>query len=446
MKSLQPISEIGRGGFGVVERVTDDAGSVFARKTFQPAYYILDSDIDQLRLRFKREVTIQKQLGGSEIMPVLHSDLNGKFPCFVMPLADKTYEQKIIEDKVAGSVDIDAIADILNALEFLHDKGFVHRDLNPKNILHHDSRWKLSDLGAVLPPSGQTVTLTNNTVIYTESYCAPEQKNSFHRVQASADVYSFGCILHDIFGNSKRVPYGRQTAPGTIGVLIGKCTEQKPQKRPSIKILRNLLLAALVDIGGHYKVSDKQSEEWLLKVESVEMWTENELDNFANFFDGLDIEEREEGHHNEYVYSLSTPFLTKLKPEFFSKILKKDGGVVGAIVDKYCEWAKNTQFDFYFADTICACLNEIFDSGDAATKAVAATALLTLGYSHNRFHVMRCLLRKCAADKLSEDLAERLVIEIVTDEKQHQFKSCAQTVEWEIGQLHSELAKLCRTA
>src|SRR5262249_43080201 len=145
---------------------------------------------EKLRKRFKREVKIQQELGGNEILPVLACDLDDQNPWFVMPLAEKTYEDQIKEDRQTGKVDIDAIADILNGLQFLHDLGYVHRDLNPKNILLHEGHWKLSDLGAVLPPTGRSITLTEGTVIYTEQYCSPEQRSHFHSAQSSADVYS----------------------------------------------------------------------------------------------------------------------------------------------------------------------------------------------------------------------------------------------------------------
>ena len=163
-----------------------------------------------------------------------------------MPLANATYEQQIAKDKASGSVDVDAVADILNGLQHLHDLGYIHRDLNPKNILQHDGNWKLSDLGAVLPPSGHTITLTEGTIIYTEQYCSPEQRNDFHSAQPAADVYSFGCILHDIFGVPPRTPYSRHSASGPVGVLIEKCTELKPERRPTIQVLRDMLLETLV--------------------------------------------------------------------------------------------------------------------------------------------------------------------------------------------------------
>jgi len=62
---------IGRGGFGIVEEVENARGERFARKTFAPASYIPTDAYDKLRKRFNREVMIQAELGGREIMPVV---------------------------------------------------------------------------------------------------------------------------------------------------------------------------------------------------------------------------------------------------------------------------------------------------------------------------------------------------------------------------------------
>ncbi len=388
MSVFTTASEIGRGGFGVVERVRDSRGRSFARKTFLPAQHIPVDVHDKLRKRFKREVKIQEQLGGNEILPVLASDLDERNPWFVMPLAEKTYESQIKEDRRTGTVNIDAIADILNGLQYLHDLGFVHRDLNPKNILLHEGHWKLSDLGAVLPPTGHTVTLTEGTVIYTEQYCSPEQRNDFHSAQASADVYAFGCILHDIFGTPPRIPYAKHHAPGPIGIIIEKCTEPNPARRPSVKVLRKMLLETLVEVGGHCKVEDRQSEAWLKKLDQIESWGDTEYGEFAGFFADLDVTEREAGHENVWVYSLSTPFLTRLPSDALVKIVARQDGVAGAIVEKYCAWAGETGFLFHFADTVCSRLEAIFDNGTASNKATAIVALVRLGQSHPALSIL----------------------------------------------------------
>lgn len=437
------VREIGSGGFGVVEEVVNAKGEHLARKTFRPASYIPTSAHDQLRRRFKREVKIQQELGGQEILPVLDADLDIAHPWFVMPLADKTYEEQIRDDRRTGSVDIDAVADILNGLQYLHDLGFTHRDLNPKNILRHEGKWKLSDLGAVLPPAGRTVTLTENTVIYTEQYCSPEQRSDFHAALAPADVFSLGCILHDIFGfGTARTPYSQQTAPGEIGLIIEKCTEPNPARRPTVKVLRGMLLESLVEIGGHCKVEDGESESWLARLETIDAWTEEDYGDFARFFAQLDTDERTEGNHHGWVYSLSTPFLTRLHNQALAKIVARKDGVAGAIVEKYCYWVRNTPFLFGFADTVCDRLAVIFDNGTPANQAAVIAAMTELGESHNRWYVMREMLRRCGKDCTSKELARRLSIELRTEELDGAFARCVDVVSWDTDSLAPDLAKM----
>ncbi len=442
MNKYETIREIGRGGFGIVTEVRSQDGHSYARKTFQPATYIPTNAYERLRKRFRREVITQAELGGKEIMPVVDCDLDGDSPWFIMPLAEKTYEEQISEDRQTGSVNIDAVADIMNGLQYLHDLGYVHRDLNPKNVLFHEGHWKLSDLGAVLPPAGHTVTLTEGTVIYTEKYCAPEQRNDFHKARASADIYSFGCILHDIFGNQVRIPYSKQTADGPVGLIIEKCTEVNPARRPSIKKLREMLLDILVDIGGHCKVEDERSGQWLDRLRSIETWNEDDFGEFARFFAQLSIEERTSGHEDDWVYSLSTPFLTRVPAVALAHIVSRDDGLTAAIIEKYCDWAKSTAFLFPFADTVCARLSAIYDEGSPEAKAMAIVAMVRLGNSHNRWFVMREMLARCRADVLSPEIGKRISIEIKTEEAEAAFYRCITETKWDVSTLAPDLVKI----
>ena len=437
----EKVQNIGRGGFGRVDKVVDDSGEYFAMKTFDPAPYIPMAAYDRLRKRFRREVTIQYELASASIMPVLHHNLTGNSPWFVMPLAERTYEEQIQNDKVSGKVDIDAIADVLNGLEYLHDMGFVHRDLNPKNILLVDGTWRLSDFGAVLPPSGQTVTLTEETTIYTEHYCAPEQRHDFHSVKAPADIFSFGCILHDIFGDRRRTPYSRVTAAGPMGAIIEKCTETNAIRRPRIHVLKGMVIDQLIEIGGHCKVEDKESAEWLDRLSTIEDWKEGDFDQFARFFDSLDVEEKADDHEGSWISSLSTPFLTRLPANALIKIVERNDGLCDAILEKYCLWVRQTNFLFVFADTIATRLAAIFDNGRPEHKAMAFAAMVCLGASHNRWYVMRKALMRCDKQDLDDRLAQRLRIEIISEELKVHFAACVDVVQWDNDRIHSELRK-----
>ncbi len=286
--------------------------------------------------------------------------------------------------------------------------GYVHRDLNPKNVLLHNGHWKLADLGAVLPPTGHTVTLTEDTIIYTKRYCSPEQRQDFHNAQPAADVYSFGCILHDLFGSGTRTPYAKHSAPGPMGPVIEKCTENNPSRRPSITVLRELVIEAFIEAGGHCQIEDEQAEEWLRRLANIEDWKEKDFGDFARFFADLDITERVQGHESDWVYTLSTPFLTRIPAEAMAKIVTRQDGVSAAIVEKYCEWVRGTAFSFGFADMVCSRLVAIFDHGTTADKAIALVAMIQLGESHNRWYVMREMLRRCAHEDTSRDVARRL--------------------------------------
>ncbi len=435
------VKNIGKGGFGIVDEVVDANGKPFARKTFQPAG-IPEKFHDKLRKRFKREVLTQEELGGEVIISVLDHDLSGEQPWFIMPLADKTFTKYVEESKKSGDIEIDPLADIINGLQHLHDEGYVHRDLNPNNILLHDGKWKLSDLGAILPPTGGTVTLTKDTVIFTEKYCSPEQRKDFHNAQASADIYSFGCILHDVFGIYERIPYAKHNAPGGIGIIIEKCTDQNPSKRPSIKTLRGLVIDTLFEEGGHCKVEDKESSDWLDKLDSLDEWSVEEFDNFAHFFGNLNTSEKTDEHEGDWVYSLSTPFLTRIPNETLKSLVERKDGVSTAVVEKYCEWANNTRFRFNFADSVCNRLTTIFEHGTKSDKATAFASLVKLGGSHNRWYVMRCVTNRCRSGNIESGLAKRLAIEIKTEELTYMLKQCFDTINVDISVAADDIKKL----
>ena len=262
MKVEKEIRTINRGGFGIVHEVLCDDGSNYARKTFDPVN-IKASEIDKFKRRFGREVKIQSKLPKDFFIPIVYYELNIEKPWFLMPIADSSYKEEIAKSKNELRIP-EGLGDILNSLEHLHKMGYAHRDLKPGNILLHEDKWKLADMGLITSNDSLTTSFETSDGFWagSETYMAPEQRTNFNTVTASADIYSFGALLHDIFGSGNRIPYQRQTADGKIGIIISKCTVQQEasQRFKNIKSLREALLSELSKEKSHSKYTQTISK------------------------------------------------------------------------------------------------------------------------------------------------------------------------------------------
>src|SRR5205809_1042851 len=90
-------------------------------------------------------------------------------------------------------------------MQHVHEKGLVHRDLEPANLMLCGKRQiKIMDLGLALMSDADTMTQEGGT-FGTADYVAPEQAADSHNADIRADVYSLGCTLYHLL--TGRTPF-----------------------------------------------------------------------------------------------------------------------------------------------------------------------------------------------------------------------------------------------
>ncbi len=216
------VEKIGAGGMGEVYLAEDtDLDRKVALK-FLPPHLCQDEDC---RKRFKREAWIAGQLDHPNIVKVYSRGEENKVSYLAMELAEggslsdfvKSMRESIpFGSDVTGTIDRENINDILGkfvepvgALEHIHSKGFIHRDIKPHNILlsEPDKKFKFTDFG-IAHANDMTRMTRPGDFIGTVRYMSPELLTA-HRagIDNRTDIYSLRVTLY-CRRRSKSVPKG----------------------------------------------------------------------------------------------------------------------------------------------------------------------------------------------------------------------------------------------
>jgi len=262
------ISYLGGGGNGEVWKCADSDNNLFAIK-------LLKSVKPKPYARFLDETTVLKSNSDIEgIIPIVDSylpdNLADSTPFYVMPVADNAEKQlkgKSIEAK------INAIIEIGETLQKLHERGISHRDIKPPNFLVYNSRFSLADFGLVDYPDKQDISFKNEE-IGAKWTMAPEMKRESTKADGKkADVYSLAKTLWIILTENPKGFDGQYSANSILGLrnyyknkytkplddLLSACTDNAPDNRPDIiKFLDSLSDWKLLNEDYH----KRNQEQW----------------------------------------------------------------------------------------------------------------------------------------------------------------------------------------
>ena len=186
---------IARGGMATVYRCVDRRlGREVAAKVMHEQY-VHD---EVFRERFRREARAMAQLSHPNLVNVYDFSASGDEVFLVMELITGGTLRELLAER--GPMPPHAAAAVmrgmLTGLAVAHEKGMVHRDIKPDNVLiDASSRVKLSDFGLVRATA--ETTQSTDQIVGTVAYLSPEQVNGSPTTAAS-DVYSAGIVLFEL--------------------------------------------------------------------------------------------------------------------------------------------------------------------------------------------------------------------------------------------------------
>ena len=219
---------IGRGGMASVYRGYDlTLGRPVAIKILQRDL----ADDGTFRTRFRHEAQAASRMSHPTIVRVYDAGedvVDGRpLPYIVMELVEGTTLRDIIAAGPVPQADAVRYADgILEALEYSHRAGVVHRDIKPGNVMVTErGQVKVMDFGIARAVSDSSSTVAETTaIIGTASYFSPEQAKG-EPVDARADLYSAGVVLYELLT-------GRPTFRGESTVAVAYQHVSEPPEPP----------------------------------------------------------------------------------------------------------------------------------------------------------------------------------------------------------------------
>jgi eukaryotic-like serine/threonine-protein kinase len=226
--------------------------------------------------RFAREVRLTAALQHPNIVPVftagrvpaanfIEAESPAELPYYVMPyVPGESLRTRLTRDGRLPLADaISILRDVARALAFAHERGVVHRDVKPENVLLAGDAAVVTDFGiakavssaaqpAELDPQVATLSAVGSA-IGTPAYMAPEQATGDPGVDHRADLYAWGVLAYELLTGrhpfaERRTPQQLLSAhlsetpapisesapelPATLGAFVTQCLEKDRARRP----------------------------------------------------------------------------------------------------------------------------------------------------------------------------------------------------------------------
>jgi YVTN family beta-propeller protein len=203
----------GRGGMGVVYRAVQlDLDRPVALKLIAPQL----AEDPSFRERFVRESRLAASIDHPNVIPIYYTGEHEGALYIAMRYVEGSDLRTLV--RAAGPLEPERaahiVAQVASALDAAHERGIVHRDVKPANVLLGSGEHVyLTDFGLTKRIASQSGQTRAGGWVGTLGFVAPEQIRG-ERVDARADIYALGCLLfHTVAGGP---PYQRDSDEATL--------------------------------------------------------------------------------------------------------------------------------------------------------------------------------------------------------------------------------------
>lgn len=238
-------------------------------------------------VKFKTEALSAARINHPNIVNIYDVGQDNDIHYIVMEYVDGQTLKEIIRRDAPLSIDkaADIAIMICDGIHHAHEKGIIHRDIKPHNILVTEHGMvKVADFGIARATSTATITYGNN-IVGSVHYISPEQAKG-EPVDRTTDIYAVGCVLYEMVTGT--VPFEadspitvalkhihdeapsprsiNSSVPAALEGIIFKAIQKNPAQRfATAKDMRNALIGLHSNISTDYKANRRNGKNMVFE-------------------------------------------------------------------------------------------------------------------------------------------------------------------------------------
>jgi serine/threonine-protein kinase len=233
---------LGRGGMGCVMLGRDQkTGRAVAIKTLLPEFAVSDKAMR----RFMREIDVAAALKHPNIVEFIDRGTTNGVVYLVTEFVDGADASKLAANhggRLPYRETISIVSQALDALEYAHKQGYIHRDFKDQNVLVTGSgpnlHAKLTDFGLAksFTQSGMSGVTMAGEMAGTLAYMPPEQLRNFRDVRPQSDIYAVGMTTYSLLTGSLALRLEGNSVSDTIKAIFDQPPVPLQERAPSVPL------------------------------------------------------------------------------------------------------------------------------------------------------------------------------------------------------------------